>query len=298
MKQRRELRASVGAVLVWVMLVTMVTSATSQSYLVGPGDLLNIVVLGETALSGSYTVDPDGNIAMPMAGDIAVKGLTLEQVTSKVAEALKTYIVSPHVTVSLRTAGANDYVYLLGQVTKTGSYKMQRGWTIAELIAEAGGTTSKADLTQAFILRKEQTIPVNLDELIVHGKTSANVALQPGDVIIVPETKNTVQVMGEVLHPGNYTFKAGDRVVDVLSSAGGTAQTAVIKDVGVVRQDQTKKIATVVHVDLNKFYKQGDQTQNVPLLPGDIVYVPHKGIDWLSVVSRVTGLATLISIFK
>src|SRR5579862_646246 len=298
MKRRREVRAVLGAMLTAVLLAAVVPPVLGDAYVVAPGDTMSVTVLNEPSLSGSYTVDPDGKIALPLAGSIPVEGLTLDQVTSTIAKALEPYIVKPQVTVALRTVSSRNYVYALGQVTKTGSYTMERGWTIADLIAAAGGTTSRAALTQAFILRKDQTIPVDLDALIVKGQTSANVELQPGDVIIVPETKNTVQVMGEVLHPGNYTFKAGDRVVDVISTAGGNTTNAIIKDVGVIRQDTTKKAATVIHIDLNKFYKAGDQAQNVPLLPGDIVYVPPKGTNWLQVVSQLTGFATLITIFK
>jgi polysaccharide biosynthesis/export protein len=298
MRQSREVRALIGTVLACVMLVAVLPPALGQAYVVGPGDVLSIVVVDENAVTGVYTVDPDGNITMPIVGDVPVKGLTLDQATERVADALKPFIKSPSVTVALRTASPTDFIYLLGQVTKTGSYKMVRGETVAEAVAAAGGTTTRADMTQAFILRKGQTIHVDLQQIIEQGNSAGNITMDAGDVLIVPETKNQVTVMGQVLKPGNYTFKAGDRVVDVLSAAGGTNSDAVLKDIGVIRQDTTKKVATVIHVDLNKFYKQGDQDQNVPLLPGDILFVPQKGVNWLNVVAQLTGVGTLISIFK
>jgi polysaccharide export outer membrane protein len=298
MRQTRETRAMIGMVLACVMLVAVLPPALGQAYTIGPGDVLNIVVVDESTVSGTYTVDPDGDIVLPLAGNIPVKGLTLDEATAKVKDALQPYIKTPSVTVALRTASASDFIYLMGQFSKTGSYKMERGETVAEAVAAAGGTTTRADTTQAFILRKGQTIHVDLQQIIDQGNTAGNIPMQPGDVLIVPETKNQVTVMGQVLKPGNYTFKAGDRVVDVLSAAGGTNSEAVIKDIGVIRQDTAKKEATVIHVDLNKFYKQGDQNQNVPLLPGDILFVPQKGTNWLQVVGQLTGIGTLISIFK
>jgi polysaccharide biosynthesis/export protein len=291
--------AAIGVVTLLILLAIGIPPTIGQPYTVAPGDILDISVLGEPTVSGTFSVDPDGKIALPMAGGLSVGGLTLDEVNAKVTEALKPYLRNPRVTVSLRAAEQNDFVSLLGQVERPGSYKMQRGWTVADVIAAAGGTTGKAALTKAFVLRKNQVIPVDLDALIIQGKPEANVNLESGDVVIVPETKNTVQVVGAVARPGEYAFTPGQRVIDALSAAGGTVPTAKLNDIGVVReQDPAKKSATAIHLDLGKYFKNGDQAQNVPLLPGDIVYVPEKGRDWLEYLADLTGIATVIAVLR
>src|SRR5437588_523124 len=89
-------------------------------------------------------------------------------------------------------------------------YEVQKQWTVAELIAVAGGPLPGAALPKAIVMRKDTSIPVDLEQLIVEGNASANVSLNAGDVVIVPESKNKVVVMGGVLKPGPYRFREGD----------------------------------------------------------------------------------------
>jgi polysaccharide biosynthesis/export protein len=274
------------------------TQDLTHEYTISPGDVLDISVLGEPELTGPVTVSPDGTIILQMVGQIPAAGLTLTQITDRLTTELRQYIKEPMVTVTVRQAASHrQFVYLLGQVFHPGAYEMQKGWTLAELVAVAGGPTPGASLPQALILRKETTIPVDLKQLIVDGDASANVSLEPGDVVIVPETKNKVVIMGGVAKPGPYLFKDGDRVVDVLSAAGGPTPKAVTNQIGVVREEGKKP--TVLPVDLQKFYKDGDKSQNVLLLPGDIVYVPEKGgPDWSAVMSGLTGITYLFLLLK
>lgn len=274
-----------------LMLLVFPTPALPQEYTVGPGDVLEVSVVGEPIVSGSVTVNPDGNIVMPLIGQIPVNGLTLPKVTDKITAALKDYVRDPHVVVAIRQASPRrQFAYLLGQVARPGVYEMQEGWTVAELIAVAGGPAPAAALSRSFILRKTETIPVNLEQLLIEGNPSANAPLSSGDLVIVPETKSRVVIMGAVAKPGPYLLKSGDRVVDVLSNAGGPTQNAGTHEIGIIRQKESKP--TVTPVNLEKFYKSGDMSQNLALEPGDIIYVPEKarGLDWGTVLQTLGGL--------
>jgi len=270
----------------------------TAQYTISPGDVLDISALGEPEVTGPVTVSPDGTITLQMVGQIPVAGLTLTQAADKLTTELRQYIKDPMVVVAVRQAATHrQFVYLLGQVLHPGAYEMQKGWTLAELVAVAGGPTPGASLPRALILRKDTTIPVDLEQLLVNGDASANVPLQAGDVVIVPESKNRVVIMGAVVRPGPYLFKDGDRVVDVLSEAGGPTPKAVTDQIGIVRQEGSKPRMTPV--DLQKFYKDGDKSQNVLLLPGDVVYVPEKGgPDWSAVLSGLTGITYLLLLLK
>jgi polysaccharide export outer membrane protein len=271
----------------------------NQPYTVGPGDMLDVWTLGEPSASGTVTVDPDGNLTLPLTGQVAVGGLTVDQIAQKLAEVLKKYLRDPQVVVAIHAAAQRNYVYLMGQVTHPGAYQWQKGWSLAQLFSIAGGPTPRAALGQALILRNNTTIPIDLQRLLLDGDTTANVPLRAGDVVMVPETKNQVTIMGAVGRPGQYTFRPGDRVVDVLSAAGGPVQGARVNDIGVVRVDtQDPKKGTVLHVNLDKYYKSGDLTQDVALLPGDVVYVPqHTGVNWLDVLGAITGVGILVHDF-
>lgn len=285
-------RFGAGIVLV-VLLIASVSPAIAQGYTIRPGDILEISVLGEPTVSGPATVSPDGKLTLQMAGEIQAAGLTVSQLTQKITEALKQYVRDPQVVVSIRSSH-RLYAYVLGQVVRPGAYEIDRGWRISHLVAVAGGPARDAALARALVMRNEQTIPVDLDDVITQGNAGANLSLEAGDVVIVPEMRTRVVVMGGVQKPGPYMFKPGDRLVDILSAAGGLTPKASMAEIGVIRRQGQK--AAVTRVDLSKFYKNGDVTQNVVLQPEDVVYVPEKnGIDWVSLLSP---LATLFLLFK
>src|SRR5205807_10546500 len=112
-------------------------------------------------------VDPGGKIVIPLAGEIPVSGLALSQVTEKLTVALKPFIRDPQVMVSIRqAANRKQLVYLLGQVLHPGAYEIpgyevQWQWTVAELIAVAGGPLPGAALPKTVIMGKDTSIPVD-----------------------------------------------------------------------------------------------------------------------------------------
>ncbi len=275
------------AVALGLLLLIRVAPVNSQEYKVGPGDVLDVVVLGESAVTGPFGVGPDGTITLSMGGHIPVAGLTLPQVTEKVSAALKDYIKDPQVVVSLRQAAPkHEFVYLVGQVGKTGAFEMPAGRTVGELIAVAGGYTAGAALSQAMIIRKDTTIRVDLGQVLLEGNASANTTLESGDLVIVPEVQSRVVVMGQVGKPGSYYLAPGERLIDVLSAAGFPTPQAKTNEIGIIRQGEGKP--TVTPVDLEKF-KKGDMSQNPALLAGDVVYVPEKarGLDWNTVIQTI-----------
>ncbi len=286
-------RGAKTGIVLGVLLIALASSGFAQEYTIRPGDIVDISVLGEPAVSGTATVSPDGEIMLPMAGVIPAAGLTLSQLTQKIKEQLRQFVRDPQVTVSIR-ASHRQYAYVLGQIAHPGAYEIDKGWTVSQLVAVAGGPTNEAALARTLVMRKEKTIPFDLEQVLIEGNASADVSLESGDVVIVPETKNRVLVMGGVQKPGPYMFRAGDRVVDVLSAAGGLTPKASMKDIGVIRQQGQKPAVTPIN--LNKFYKDGDLTQNIVVQPRDIVYVPERsGVDWASILG---GLATSFLLFK
>ncbi len=269
------------------------TGPASLEYRVSPGDILTISVLGEAEVSGPFLVAPDGTISMQLIGQVQAEGLTLPELTDKVTQALTKFIRKPQVAIAIQsTSGNQKFVYLLGQVNRPGAYPMQAGWTIAALMATAGGFTGAAELPRSFILRKDQTLPVNLEKLLIDGDTDANVELLPGDVVIVPETKARVLVAGYVQKPGPYLIQPTDRVVDAIAAAGGPLPSAQMKDVGVIRKSAAgTKDVPVTHLDLTAYYKSGDTKQNILLQDGDVVYVPNPGFNWLNVLNAIGSVA-------
>ncbi len=274
------------------LMFLLAGQGAAQQYLLGPGDVLDIAVLGESDLTASVTVRPDGKISMALIGEVAAVGLTAEQLQVKLTELLRTYLKDPRVTVTLKTARLLK-VYLVGQVRSPGAYDMQPGWTVLEAITEAGGVTDKAYLSKATLIRRaqNQTIPLDLERLILRGDASANVALLEGDVIMVPEFQNRVMVLGNVRSPGAFDLKEGARVMDAIAAAGGPSERAALEAVGIIRT-AAGGTSGVTTVDVDRTVKKGDQKGNIMVQNRDIVFVPEsRKVFWADIIKWITDLA-------
>lgn len=244
--------------------------AAPQEYVLGPGDVVEVTVVGEPQLSGLFTIRPDGRITLPLLGDVVAAGQTSRQLAETLAQALRRYVRNPQVSVNLRQPSPRrQFVYLLGQVARPGAYEYLAGWTVAELLAAAGGPTPKAALRRAVILRRDTAIRVDLEALLVKGNPEANVRLEPGDVLIVAEIDERVHVLGEVARPGYQEWRDGDRVLDVITKAGGLTIKAAPERISILRDDGA------LTVDLLAFLYRGQVDQNVPVRSGDIIFVPE-----------------------
>lgn len=181
------------------------------TYLIGPGDVLKITVRGDPELSTSTTVRPDGRISVPLVDDVPAAGKTPEELAAVLKDALSKYRVEPVVTVAV-VSGLGDLsqqVRIIGESAAPHALAYRSGMTLLDAIIAAGGLSPNANGNGAVIQRHEDgvssEIPVRLSDLVDGGDSSANVALMPGDVIVIPES-----------------FLAGDWRVDYRASASET----------------------------------------------------------------------------
>ncbi len=162
--------------------------ALTDSYVIGLSDVIIVTVLKEPTLSGSLLVRPDGMISMPLLGDVKASDKTPLQLADDIAAKLRKFIQDPNVTVVLSQMNSKK-VYLIGEVGKTGPIEMTPGMTLLEAIATAGGVTEYANKKKIYILRDEAgkhlKLPVQYKEAL-KGNSAMNLALKPGDTIVVP----------------------------------------------------------------------------------------------------------------
>lgn len=166
------------------------TEILLPDFIIGPEDVLEIMVWKNDVLSRTVTVRPDGMISFPLLGDVRVLGFKPNQVAKKITTRLKEYMENPVVTVIVQQI--NSYVvYLMGEVANPGKYQLKRNLTLLQTIALAGGFTQFASRNRIVILRRDNgkstdtKIKVRYDD-IVFGEKSENILLKPGDTIIVP----------------------------------------------------------------------------------------------------------------
>jgi len=182
-----------------------------------------------------------------------------------------------------------DQVFVLGAVTRPGPVPFRSGMTLLEALSGpgdaanpslegAGGPTKDANLYDATLTHQDgKVIDIDLDKMLRGGDSSQNIVLEPGDSLYVPVSKRQVYVFGAVLKPGAYVLPENDknRILDALQLAGGPTDAAIIHDAQLLRPGKGKIDATPIHLD--RLLRKGELQYNLPLMPGDVIYIPQHG---------------------
>lgn len=159
------------------------------SYQIGADDVLNINVWKEQEISRSVPVRPDGKISLPLLNDVQAVGLTPQQLAASVTEGLKKFIADPQVTVIVTAVNSRRY-YVMGEVGHPGAFPLLRGMTVLQALSIAGAFSQFANVKGIYVLRNEDgkqvKYPFNYREVIKGRNEDQNMALKPGDTIVVP----------------------------------------------------------------------------------------------------------------
>lgn len=157
-------------------------------YVLGSDDQLHITVWNETNLTETVPVRPDGKISLPLINDVQAAGLTPMELRESITEKLKKYIADPRVTVVV-TAMNSRRVFVSGEVVHTGAMPLLPNMTMLQALA-AAGFTQFANLKGIYVLRMENgrqvKLPFNYKEVIKGNHPEQNIALKPGDTVVVP----------------------------------------------------------------------------------------------------------------
>jgi len=161
-----------------------------QMYKVGPLDSLNIVVWRNPDLSGIVSVRPDGRISTPLVPDLVAAGRTPAEISSEIEKALSKYVRDPSVTVLVTSFQGtfSEQIRIVGEAAKPQAIAYRQNMTLLDVMIQAGGLTDFADGNSAVLVRNNTSYTVRLKDLLKRGDISANAAMAPGDVIIVPQS--------------------------------------------------------------------------------------------------------------
>jgi protein involved in polysaccharide export with SLBB domain len=153
-------------------------AAQQWAYTLDSGDRLRIVVFGQDGLTNSYVLDASGDIAMPLIGSVAARGLTTDQLSQRIADLFRQgFIREPHVAVEIE---AYRPFFILGEVTQPGQYPYVANMTVETAVAIAGGFGPRGE-------RKSVTISRNYGGQVLRFRTPITAQVQPGDTIQVQE---------------------------------------------------------------------------------------------------------------
>jgi polysaccharide export outer membrane protein len=162
-----------------------------DSYVIGPEDVLEVSVWKNNDLSKTVKVRPDGQISLPLIGDVKASGLTPTQLKDSIASKLKEYKETPMVSVIVQEINSYN-IFVMGEVAHPGKYNLKSNTTFLQALSMAGGFTAYASKNKILLMRQDPKtmavteIRVKYDEVISGRNPQRDILLKPNDTIVVP----------------------------------------------------------------------------------------------------------------
>jgi protein involved in polysaccharide export with SLBB domain len=284
--------------------IDLFSSATSQfdpnvggpvdaSYKLGAGDRIVLLVSGEVELAHQLDVTREGFIFIPQVGQLHVANLTVRQLEDLLYGALGRVYPGVRRTANAPTRFSINVarlrslqVFVAGDVTRPGSYRVSAAGTALTALYAAGGPTPNGSLRRVEIRRGGKVIDVlDVYDYVVRGDATHDPRLESGDVVFVPTRGPSVRVVGEIIRPATYELRAGESLTDLVRAAGGFKPTAVLTRVQIERivpaRERRDDGAARVVLDVSTYGRRsasGDgggapDTVQVALEDGDVVRV-------------------------
>lgn len=263
----------------------VVTGPVDDSYVLGPGDELVLLLSGAVELAQILEVTRGGFIVIPDVGQIPVNGITLGQLRELLYDRLaRVYSgvsrgpnarTSFHITV----AGVRLLsIRVTGEVSRPGTYQIAATASVLSALYDAGGVTPRANFRAVEVRRGSQLLGVvDLYDYLLRGTVPTDLPLASGDVVFVPIQQVRVKIAGEVKRPAIYDLKPGETLQDLIEIAGGLTPEAATGNVTIDRilppadRGGPERARTVVTADLGGVLT--GSAPRVPLFPGDSVTV-------------------------
>jgi polysaccharide export outer membrane protein len=163
--------------------------SSTQDYLIGPGDVLEISVWNNEALTKLVTVLPDGKIHFPLIGEVVVGGKTLTDLEKELKEKIGKYVTDTDLLVMVQQTGS-FVIYVIGEVNRPGRFNLNTNINVLQALAMAGGFTEWAKKNKIKIFRetedKTEVLKFSYDDIVKEKNINSNIKLKRGDTIFVP----------------------------------------------------------------------------------------------------------------
>jgi polysaccharide export outer membrane protein len=219
-------------------------------YIVGPGDTLNIQLYGNEPASHELTVERDGRIKFPKLGPIMVSGMTFDAARETIEQRVAKQLIGSRVSVTMGNL-RSIRVFVLGEAEKPGSYTVSGLSTMTNALFVSGGVKKIGSLRNIELKRNGHLVTtLDLYDLLLHGDTSGDRQLLPGDVIFIPPIGNIVSVYGAVRRPAIYELKGERTAQQAIELAGGLLPDADAK-LGQLERILPSRLREMQNVDLS-----------------------------------------------
>jgi polysaccharide export outer membrane protein len=278
----------------------LASDSSSESLLIGPGDLLRITILRESELDQKVRVLDSGEITLQLAGNVQVQGLTPAEAAARIAAKYRdgSFLLHPEVSVLVEEF-AMQTVTVLGQVAHPGTVRLTAPRTLLDVLSLAGGLNEFADRHIVVERKAHDGQPAERIRAYLPNRAedalNADILIRPGDTVLVPKA-GIVYVLGDVAHPGGYVMQNDSKltVLQAIALAAGTSKTASERKARLVRTVDGRPLS----IDLPLRDMERGREPDVALKANDIVYVPFSMMRNLSLgLANITAAASSALIY-
>ena len=279
---------------------TFSTISGIPEYRIGALDVLEVYShKGDQVTTTTLKVDNRGRISYSFVDDLKVAGRTSSQLDDLLTKKLSGYVRNPRIDIIVKEFKSKSAL-IMGELASlrathqtraaySGRIYLKGKTTLMDLIVQAGGYTTDADIKNVKVIRGNKTYHINLFDILEKGDESQNPIIDDGDVVNVPELPTLgerIYVLGEVATQGVYPLEDAQDLLAAISLAGSFTPLAKEQNTLIVRGYEPGEKPLVMMSDLKALLRKADLSQNVRLENGDLVYVPRMLIgdinDWIS----------------
>jgi polysaccharide export outer membrane protein len=239
-----------------------------SNYIVGPGDVLDVLLYGNQNQAYQMVVGKDGRINFPQLGPINVAGQLFTAVQSEIESRVAHQMIGVRASVTMAQTRSIQ-VFVMGDAFAPGAYTVSGLATITSALYAAGGIRKTGSLRNIELKRDGVTVrKLDLYDLLIHGNTADDAKLMQGDVVLVPPVGPTVAIDGQVERPAIYEIKHENTPADVVALAGG-----LTPDADIAKATLTRIMPNGERVVLPLDLTAGGAAQG--LRTGDVIHIPR-----------------------
>jgi len=236
-------------------------------YVVGPGDTIQLQLIGEGGGWYSLVVGRNGEINLPELGPIAVAGMRFNDASAMLERRVAEQMIGMRASVTMGPLRSIQ-VFVLGEAVRPGSFTVSGLSTITNALFSSGGVKPIGSLRNIELKRDGKVVArLDLYDLLLNGDTRDDVRLLPGDAIFIPPVGTTAGATGEVRRPAIYELKGGETAADLVRYAGGLTPQADARTARIERIDGAGN-RTFITLDL-----ESRQDAGMAVRSGDVVQV-------------------------
>ena len=253
-----------------------------SDYRIGPGDLIEIQLFGQRNDSFSLGISREGMLRFPGIGPIHAfeQGTTFLELKNHLKEKIREHLgegVQSSITLG---AFRSIRIFLLGEVRKQGAYTVSALSTTINALLSCGGIKESGSLRKIQLKRAGKIVStLDLYDLLLRGDTSADEALQPGDVIFVPVVEKQVTISGAVKRAAKYEIHGGETLSDIIDLSGGTTDRSVLD---LIRLERLNSDFRTIVKNLNF-----SEHKDFVISSGDLISIRFAGSSIRNVVSII-----------